>query len=349
MEEPNQQNEEEKSDGDIDETIEVRRVRETSPVQDQLYGQDLDEDYGEEYQDYQPDQQEDSAASEAPSQWQLESGPGEGAAEGEDQYAPSEASEPATVLTLYYSQQETIISPSDASLLENDSDSEPRPERRFRFTPAKCESMERSRSAPPVPLSEIDEFKGSAQFVQLESVAISANDLSQKGSGKLDLDSTEGHSGCKRFLDGIEALMQSFRISCRQRKYRAKFSQAYKILYKDGFLCYLPEILNSAQEGTLSLFTALGFPYIVVNSEKYIFSPNVLRAGEKLFSAFLKLKDSIHDVYNTYRGRYQEGRMCEETTHANVRRMVSELRGTLEEFDKFWTIFEKAFDCVRVL
>jgi hypothetical protein len=35
----------------------------------------------------------------------------------------------------------------------------------------------------------------------------------------------------------------------------------------------------------------------VVNSEKYIFSPNVLKTGEQLFMSFLKLKEAIQDTY----------------------------------------------------
>ena len=34
------------------------------------------------------------------------------------------------------------------------------------------------------------------------------------------------------------------------RDYRSTFSQAYKVLYKEGELSYLTEILDSAQEGT---------------------------------------------------------------------------------------------------
>lgn len=33
------------------------------------------------------------------------------------------------------------------------------------------------------------------------------------------------------------------------REYRSGFSQAYKVLYKEGELSYLTEILDSAQEG----------------------------------------------------------------------------------------------------
>lgn len=46
--------------------------------------------------------------------------------------------------------------------------------------------------------------------------------------------------------------------------------------------------------------TSIAFPFLVVNSEKYIFSPNVLKTGEQLYSAFVKLKDTIQDNYYRY-------------------------------------------------
>lgn len=45
------------------------------------------------------------------------------------------------------------------------------------------------------------------------------------------------------------------------------------MLYKEGQLDYLTEILDSAQEG---------FPFLWVNGEKYVFSREVLEAGKKL-------------------------------------------------------------------
>jgi hypothetical protein len=39
-------------------------------------------------------------------------------------------------------------------------------------------------------------------------------------------------------------------VATVSRSYRQHFSQAYKVLYKEGELSYLTEILDSAQEGT---------------------------------------------------------------------------------------------------
>lgn len=56
------------------------------------------------------------------------------------------------------------------------------------------------------------------------------------------------------------------------------------MLYTDDSLCYLTEILDSAQEG---------FPYLWVNGEKYVFSQNVLDSGQAMFNHFCKLKNFI--------------------------------------------------------
>lgn len=63
---------------------------------------------------------------------------------------------------------------------------------------------------------------------------------------KFDLDSYEGQNSCKKFLTQIEKLCDSVEAKFQNRVYRKKFSNAYKVLYKDGKLCYLTEILDSA-------------------------------------------------------------------------------------------------------
>ena len=87
--------------------------------------------------------------------------------------------------------------------------------------------------------------------------------MHQRSDEKFDLDTYEGMSMCKRFLANIEKMAESLKVKAKGRKYRKKFSNAYKVLYKEGKLCYLTEILDSAQEA---------FPYLYVNGEKYVFS-----------------------------------------------------------------------------
>jgi hypothetical protein len=69
-----------------------------------------------------------------------------------------------------------------------------------------------------------------------------------------------------------------------------------------------------------------------VNSEKYVFSPDVLKAGEQLFTSFCKIKHLIRSIYN---------RICEEPSHANVTEVVVELKDNLDEFDGNWVNFEQ--------
>lgn len=105
---------------------------------------------------------------------------------------------------------------------------------------------------------------------------------------KFDLDSTEGQDSCKKFLSNIEKLCESVEAKFQNRQYRKKFSNAYKVLYKEGKLCFLTEILDSAQEA---------FPYLWVNGEKYVFSKEVIDAGRNLFNNFCKILYAVKDAY----------------------------------------------------
>ena len=201
-----------------------------------------------------------------------------------------------TVVTLYYSDNETtpfnngssceINGPAECTLNPS--------QRRFRLTPAASSMVGkqlRGKSAPPAHLTDFQEFKGSREFIQLETAYSNSEELIYKNNRKLDLDSVDGYNAGKQFLDSIEVLVKSLLIPCKDRKYRQKFSQAYKILYKENSLCYLTEILNAAQES---------YSYIIVNSEKYIFSPNVLQTGNKLYNSFENLRYLIKDICNLY-------------------------------------------------
>ena len=192
-------------------------------------------------------------------------------------------SPPNAFLTL--SQTQSVLEGSD-----EDKDSF-----KFRFTqvmqPCSNSIPGRAKSAPPRPLTDAEIFRASKEFLCLESAALAIGNLLNKPDGKLDLDSVEGNNNCKNLLNKTEDLVIAFLIKPADRSYRDTFSQPYKALYKEGSLCYLTEILDSAQEG---------LPYILVNSEKYIFSANVLHTGKKLFESFAKLKTSLRDVYEMY-------------------------------------------------
>ena len=121
----------------------------------------------------------------------------------------------------------------------------------------------RARTAPLRPMEQIEQFKMTPNFTNLEQAAVCAVQIVQRNDQKFDLDSFEGQNSCKKFLSFIEKLCDSLKIKSQNRTYRKTFSNAYKVLYKEGKLCYLTEILDSAQEA---------FPYLYVNGEKYVFS-----------------------------------------------------------------------------
>ena len=200
----------------------------------------------------------------------------------------------------------------------------------LKFTPTtNTPGNERAKTAPARPLTEIEELKNSKEFANLEAAAVAGSQLIQKSDGKFDIDSEEGQKNCKTFLQELEQLFKSFKVQHAQRKYREKFSQAYKALYVEGELCYLTEILDSAQEG---------FPFLWVNSEKYIFSPNVLNSAKELFSSFSKLKHVLRNIFN---------RVCEENPHTDVTHIICELRSSLYSFDKLWAHFERVIFFIR--
>ncbi|CAG9335665.1 unnamed protein product [Blepharisma stoltei] len=183
----------------------------------------------------------------------------------------------------------------------------------------------RASTAPARPLSDIEEFRRSSDFLLLEHTVICASQLIRTEDMKYDLDSDEGQIACKKLLNQIERLCDVFKVPCMSRSYRKGFSNAYRVLYKEGSLCYLTEILDSAQEG---------FPYLYVNGEKYLFSNEVLEAGNKLYSSFSKIQNSFRDIYN---------RICDETSPGVVGEIIDSLKKVLQDFDADWVEFEHLY------
>ena len=114
----------------------------------------------------------------------------------------------------------------------------------------------RINTAPARPLTDIEEFKRSSDFMMLEQAVFCSSQMIQQGFQKYDLDTPEGQKRCKKFLQLVQKLCDAFGIQTSSKEYRAKFSKAYQVLYKEGQQNYLTEILDSAQEG---------FPYLFVN------------------------------------------------------------------------------------
>jgi hypothetical protein len=105
-----------------------------------------------------------------------------------------------------------------------------------------------------------------------------------EGYKKVELDSDQGASFCRNFLVCVERLYEILQIAPVNKEYRLKFSKAYRVLYnqhQDNQLCFLPEILDSAQEA---------FPFLWVNGEKYVFSKDVLDHGKSLFKQFCVIR-----------------------------------------------------------
>ena len=59
----------------------------------------------------------------------------------------------------------------------------------------------RAQTAPPRPLTEIEEFRRSSDFLLLENTVMMSDHLKQRVDDKYDLDSEDGQRACKRFLN----------------------------------------------------------------------------------------------------------------------------------------------------
>jgi hypothetical protein len=183
----------------------------------------------------------------------------------------------------------------------------------------------RASTAPARPLTDIEEFRRSSDFLLLENTVICASKLIQRTDDKYDLDSEEGQRACIKFLNQVERLCEVFQVACVSRSYRNNFSKAYRVLYKEGSLCYLTEILDAAQEGV---------PYLWVNGEKYVFSSEALEAGRRLFASFYRIQQALRETYN---------RVCEENVPGSVPQVTSELSASLQEIDAHWVDYEQLY------
>jgi hypothetical protein len=59
----------------------------------------------------------------------------------------------------------------------------------------------RAQTAPARPLTEIEEFRRSSDFLLLENTVMMSDHLKQRADQKYDLDSEDGQRACKRFLN----------------------------------------------------------------------------------------------------------------------------------------------------
>lgn len=174
----------------------------------------------------------------------------------------------------------------------------------------------RASTAPARPLTALEEFRRSSDFLLLEHTVLCSSQLLHRSDSKFDLDSEEGQRVCKKLLNQLECMCEVYKASANSREYRSEFSNAYRILYNEGHLCYLTEILDSAQER---------IPHLWVNGEKYVFSGEVISAGGQLHSAFNRVQQILRELYS----RVLEEACCQ------VPLVLEEIALSLQEFDAF--------------
>lgn len=106
-------------------------------------------------------------------------------------------------------------------------------------------------------------------------------------------DSTQLRGFCHNSKNYLQLFFnQVFKIPTSSRSYRQTFSGAYRDLFAENKLCFLSEILDSAQENIDILW---------VNGEKYQFSEEVIESGVFLCSTFNSLVLILKTIYNKLR------------------------------------------------
>lgn len=68
-----------------------------------------------------------------------------------------------------------------------------------------------------------------------------------------------------------------------------------------------------------------------MNGEKYVFSKEVLDAGKNLFRMFKRMQNIVRSLYN---------KILEESVLSTVDEVKTEMKETMEAFDKCWIDFE---------
>lgn len=112
--------------------------------------------------------------------------------------------------------------------------------------------LTRAQTAPPKTMTSNLDFKRIELLKLIENALGFLSGFSHPYENQFDIDSEHGQQACKGFLKAIERLHLLMNLKAADRTYRKSFSKAYRILYKDKQLCYLTEILDSAQECKLN-------------------------------------------------------------------------------------------------
>ena len=186
--------------------------------------------------------------------------------------------------------------------------------------------QDRVLSAPSIALNEFEKFIQSQQYINLEKAFLYANNLFLlKGENNFEIATDEGNEICHKLLNQIECLMISMNIKGENRDYRKKFTKAYYYLFEENKLCFLTEILDSAQENT---------PYIVVNDEQYNFSKEVLNFGNALFNSFCSMIMLLSDTVKNIR---------DELFCIDINKIKDKIKLSLIDFDSKWVKYEEKY------
>ena len=119
--------------------------------------------------------------------------------------------------------------------------------------------------------------------------------------------------------------MLSMNIKGENRDYRKKFTKAYYYLFEENKLCFLTEILDSAQENT---------PFIMVNDEQYNFSQEVLDFGNDLFNSFCSMIMLLSDIVKNIR---------DELFYIDINKIKEKIKLSLIDFDIKWVKYEEHY------
>ena len=90
----------------------------------------------------------------------------------------------------------------------------------------------RAATAPSRPLSDLDDFRLSKRFTQLEQAVICSNQLLHKSFDKFDLDTPEGQEICQKYLTYVEHLCTVTPILLRPTTYRLSAATIVSIFRK---------------------------------------------------------------------------------------------------------------------
>ena len=183
-----------------------------------------------------------------------------------------------------------------------------------------------SSSSPNKNFNNYQKFIKSQQYSDLQKTFIYANKIFRlKGENNFEIGTDEGNEICQEFLNQIEVLMKSMEIKGNDREYRKKFTKAYYLLFEENKLCFLSEILDSAQENT---------SFIVVNEEKYYFSEEVLNCGNDLFVSFCALITLLIDSIKIIKDK----KKC-----FDINKILDNIKSCLIEFDLKWVHYEEKY------